>query len=632
MFYDAGTDQRTLEQIRKAMPAESIDRADADGIFDMLKGYDKSKLHPKKVVVHGKKGNFISTRMVKDDEVTVPQASKPSFNPFDKLDAKLKRDRIDRMNRDEAGRKEDKDKEPQRQKNEPKPETKSKSEAKRKAQAKTKTESKSKPKTESKKKTKPKTETKPKYRTNSKNESIPKPKTKTEPNVEKTTVTTSAQPGPDTYEENGHTVREAFDKLNASYNWDVNDDGTFAWLFGEYEEDTSVADGPVDNDAMYRAYRSTAEEFGNELAQRALAMREGVDVSDIAGRTATELYGKGWLEEGNTMAWLDLSFRKGAVYAELKERFGSIVDDGVLKDAADFTNDTEQFIIQTRGRFRTESEMVRSCLSDYIRSMTDDKVQNAEQINVGHAPEVVMAEYGRRMAMQSARRINKQCGGLLSEDELYELTGAYRPYEDPNPHDCAGSVEYQWQVDREALAITKGGQAILPDLLERPETIEEAAKHANRAYGDFDHKYNCQSCVIAYEARRRGFDVQAGERPTINMYRNAFWGGAAGVASADFRDIDPSMRQEKLERQMAEWGNGARATIEINWYGSSRGHVFIAEQVNGRTVYVEPQTGTTGGKELSICEASHLAIMRIDDKPLTATAASRCTFVPTERS
>lgn len=101
MFYDAGTDQRTLEQIRKAMPAESIDRADADGIFDMLKGYDKSKLHPKKVVVHGKKGNFISTRMAKDDEVTVPQASKPSFNPFDKLDAKLKRDRIDRMNRDE---------------------------------------------------------------------------------------------------------------------------------------------------------------------------------------------------------------------------------------------------------------------------------------------------------------------------------------------------------------------------------------------------------------------------------------------------------------------------------------------------------------------------------------------------
>lgn len=131
MFKPPVLDAVTLEYIRKSMPAEEFERADAEGCFDLLKALDKSRLHPKKVVVHGKKGDFISTRMVKNDELKAPQASKPSFNPFDKLDAKLKRDRINRMNEKGAkpGTKSEAKPKPE-DKPKPKPESKPKPQAK----------------------------------------------------------------------------------------------------------------------------------------------------------------------------------------------------------------------------------------------------------------------------------------------------------------------------------------------------------------------------------------------------------------------------------------------------------------------------------------------------------------------
>lgn len=43
-----------------------------------------------------------------------------------------------------------------------------------------------------------------------------------------------------------------------------------------------------------------------------------------------------------------------------------------------------------------------------------------------------------------------------------------------------------------------------------------------------------------------------------------------------------------IDDMMKEWGDGARAEISIFWQGGG-GHVFAAERVNGKTVYIDPQ-------------------------------------------
>lgn len=41
---------------------------------------------------------------------------------------------------------------------------------------------------------------------------------------------------------------------------------------------------------------------------------------------------------------------------------------------------------------------------------------------------------------------------------------------------------------------------------------------------------------------------------------------------------------------MAQWRDGARAEAYVKWIGKGA-HVFIAEQVSGRPVYICPQKG-----------------------------------------
>ena len=47
----------------------------------------------------------------------------------------------------------------------------------------------------------------------------------------------------------------------------------------------------------------------------------------------------------------------------------------------------------------------------------------------------------------------------------------------------------------------------------------------------------------------------------------------------------------KMDEQMAKWGNGARAIVRVAWKGNRSGHVFVAEQINGQTHYIDPQVG-----------------------------------------
>lgn len=98
---------------------------------------------------------------------------------------------------------------------------------------------------------------------------------------------------------------------------------------------------------------------------------------------------------------------------------------------------------------------------------------------------------------------------------------------------------------------------------------------------------NCQRCVPTYEMLRRGFDVTAlpctSDYDYLSSHPYSVWENVE-VISCTGGD------QTEIENAMSSWGDGARAQIVVMWTQFS-GHTFIAEQRDGQTVYIDPQSG-----------------------------------------
>ena len=130
----------------------------------------------------------------------------------------------------------------------------------------------------------------------------------------------------------------------------------------------------------------------------------------------------------------------------------------------------------------------------------------------------------------------------------------------------------------------------------RPLTPEEALQTTNPHYNSGAEKWriNCQRVVYAYEAQRRGYQVEAQpniRKPGDNMsrygYRNMFedqtWEGDLGSRNKTV--------ERNIESAMREWGDGARAIVKVDWKSGKSAHVFNIEQSGGKTVAYDAQSG-----------------------------------------
>lgn len=81
----------------------------------------------------------------------------------------------------------------------------------------------------------------------------------------------------------------------------------------------------------------------------------------------------------------------------------------------------------------------------------------------------------------------------------------------------------------------------------------------------------------------------------------------------------------KVEAQMAAWGDGARAIVRVQWRGGNSGHVFIAEQVNGATRFVDPQCNSTDCSDyFKSAKKNQTYVMRVDDRKFTDLVRDCC--------
>ena len=146
----------------------------------------------------------------------------------------------------------------------------------------------------------------------------------------------------------------------------------------------------------------------------------------------------------------------------------------------------------------------------------------------------------------------------------------------------------------------------------QPMSIQRAMEGANPYFqasrgSQGNYEENCQRAVVAYELRRRGYDVIA--QPTYNgdqLPTGGKWKGAfQGATDVNIGDKSPKKTQQNLEREMKKYGPGSRGIVRIP------GHVFNVENQGGKIRYIDAQTNTvytsnnvfgriTGGKSASI--------------------------------
>ena len=129
------------------------------------------------------------------------------------------------------------------------------------------------------------------------------------------------------------------------------------------------------------------------------------------------------------------------------------------------------------------------------------------------------------------------------------------------------------------------------------------------------YKENCQSCVVVHEARLRGLNITAKGYSEIKgsatyelgeHFELAWINPKTGKAPHLTTIVCDKDWLQKVERQMKAKG---RYHIGIN-YSNGSGHVIVAEQINGRLIYYDPQSNTF--INLSEQDISSLEILKVD--------------------
>ena len=126
---------------------------------------------------------------------------------------------------------------------------------------------------------------------------------------------------------------------------------------------------------------------------------------------------------------------------------------------------------------------------------------------------------------------------------------------------------------------------------------------------------NCQRCVPTFEMRCRGRDVivlpanyyDDFNPDSLSHYPFAVWENPEIIACK-------GNGREDIENHMEKWGDGARAEICVCWKNTDSGHVFVAEQVDGKTRYYDPQNGSTDVSHyFKQVELDSVQVCRIDN-------------------
>lgn len=134
-------------------------------------------------------------------------------------------------------------------------------------------------------------------------------------------------------------------------------------------------------------------------------------------------------------------------------------------------------------------------------------------------------------------------------------------------------------------------------------------------YGDINYKTNCVNCVVAYEFRQRGFDVEA--RPLneckLSKITERIWNN---IDIFDADEIDELL--EKIDITV-----DARYFLGIT-YKKDQGHAIVLEVKNNKVILIDPQIGVYINIKTLKGRKFHYKCWRIDNKEFTDNGYNAC--------
>ena len=180
------------------------------------------------------------------------------------------------------------------------------------------------------------------------------------------------------------------------------------------------------------------------------------------------------------------------------------------------------------------------------------------------------------------------------------------------------NIEAYLQIEKD-LGIKRG----------RPMSHEQANKmHGNPHYGESKaYSVNCQTCVVAYELRLRGFDVSALpntagsalsrlSKATHTAWQNITREDIPVIAKTTLDKYghikQPPLKWAKVSAAMTETG---RYHIAWRWKRKRSGHIITAERLpDGNLRFYDPQNGMSGALDLYKKDiAGNVRIYRVDN-------------------
>ena len=130
------------------------------------------------------------------------------------------------------------------------------------------------------------------------------------------------------------------------------------------------------------------------------------------------------------------------------------------------------------------------------------------------------------------------------------------------------------------------------------------------------YKNNCISCALAYDMRRRGYDVESSPIDTTSATNGSlpvqlgFYKGEKLEAFKVPKDLYAATKQ--FSNQILKYGDGSRGMLRIRWKNGD-GHAAVWE-VDGNSVIVrDPQNNTIVDLSDYMCRAKTFYYFRTDN-------------------
>lgn len=237
---------------------------------------------------------------------------------------------------------------------------------------------------------------------------------------------------------------------------------------------------------------------------------------------------------------------------------------------------------------QTELEKAKERIEEQKKELERTERELAQQRNAREKAE-------ERLSGAREENILQNEAFQKSERELFEIRG----------NEAMKAVDKKKIVEKAA----KENEFGLPLML-KPETALASLELANskaeknvKGFLALEWDDNCQRSVIAYEARRRGYNVFATksfDNDILAMANNPdLW--TLVFKNAELVMIDsyhPKTIEYEITKALKKYGHGSRVVIRYEGKFGNEGHVFIGENVNGRIFFIDPQTNEFYGTEI----------------------------------